>query len=604
MSPLPILFGLLCCGGSDSLVVDDFACLDQHGTFQRLSRHADARLVVLYVYTNDCPIVRHAAGELRELVTAFEPRGVRFLGLDPAPQDDRASVAAQAKELELALPILLDDTQCVAEMLALERSGEALVVSTTNWQLQWRGPLDDRLEYGAQKPAATRHFLREALEALLQGTAPPEDAPRPKGCAITYLQPREKHEVDYARDVVPILARSCLPCHREGGIGSWSMDGYKRVRGFAAMMRDVLLQRRMTPWQPDPLYGEFESSLGLAPEETRTLVHWIERGAPRGEGEDELAKTMEPLPEWPLGPPDLVIELPEQKIPATGPVPYRKPDVRLELESDRWVRAVDLRPSNPEVMHHASVFIRGKQEADVLQEQLARLAPERRTKLLDWLAKKGGSPENPPPEAMKYLGKRAFQPVFTFFSVYGPGQGIDEFPAGTGKLLPAGATLAFQLHYTSNGVATTDRPRLGLYFHATEPARELKVTAAVNTGFVLPPGERAVAVSGERSFEHDLELYALFPHMHYRGRSMRFTAVFPDGRREVLLSVPEYSFDWQTIYHLAEPRRFPAGTSFVCDGVFDNSKTNEFNPNPKATVKWGPRSADEMFMGYLIYTKE
>src|SRR5262245_35819594 len=287
MSLLSTLAVCLCAAaGSDSLVVDDFACLDQNGAFQRLSRHKDAKLVVLYVFAADCPIVRQNAADLRELMAGFEPRGVRFLGLDPAPQDERAAVAAEAKELELALPILLDDTQCVAEMLEIKRTGEALVVSTANWNLVWRGPLDDRLEYGAQRPAASRHFLREALDALLAGSAPPKDVPPGKGCAITFVQPRDEHALDYARDVVPILARSCVPCHREGGIGPWAMDGYKRVRGFSAMMRSVLLERRMSPWQPDPLHGEFASRLGLKGDEVRTLVHWIERGAPRGEGED------------------------------------------------------------------------------------------------------------------------------------------------------------------------------------------------------------------------------------------------------------------------------------------------------------------------------
>jgi len=596
MSLLSILAGLLPFAGSDTLVVDNFACLDQNGTFQRLYRHADAKLVVLYVYANDCPIVRHSAGELRELVAGFEPRGVRFLGLDPAPHDGRASVAEQASELELAFPILLDDTQCVAEMLEVKRTGEALVISTANWALLWRGPLDDRLDYGAQGTTATRHYLREALEALLQGAKPPEGAPAPKGCAITFLQPRKGHEVDYARDVAPILARSCVPCHRKGGIGSWSMDGYERVRGFAAMTREVLLARRMSPWQPDPMHGRFTSELGLAPGEMRTLLHWIERGAPRGEGEDVLARVAQPLPEWPLGPPDLVIELPEQKIPATGRFPYRKPEVQLDLETDRWVRAVDLRPSNPEVLHHAFFFIRVKEETEELEERLEKLPPERRAKVLAWLEKKGNS-LNAPPEAMKVFDSRAF-------AWYGPGQGIDEFPAGTGKLMPAHATLAFQLHYVPNGVATTDRPRVGLYFHESKPARELKVTTAANTDLVLPPGARAVPVSGEHVFKQDLRLYAMFPHMHYRGRSMRFTAVLPDGSREVLLSVPEFSFDFQVMYRLAEPRLLPAGTRLVCDAVYDNSKTNETNPDPSVTVKWGARSTDEMFLGYALYTVE
>ncbi len=604
MSLLLTLAGLLCAAASDSIEVDDFACLDQNGTFQRLSRHADAQFVVLYVYANDCPIVRHNAGELKALVAAFAPRGVRFLGLDPASQDDGPSIAAQASELELPFPILLDDTQCVAEMLELERTGEALVIATKGWQVLWRGPLDDRLEYGAQKPAATRHYLHEALEALLQGLAPPAGTPSSKGCAITFVQPRDKHEVDYALDVAPLLARRCVPCHRAGGIGPWSMDSYKRVRGFGAMMREVLLQRRMTPWQLDPLYGRFTGELGLAPEEVRTLVHWVERGFPRGEGEDPLVQVAAPLPEWPLGPPDLVVEMPEQEIPATGILPYRKHTVELELDTDRWVRAVDLRPSNASVLHHGFAFIRGQQEAEFLRDRLGRLPPKGRAKMLAWLEKLGGTPENPPPAALEHFRKEAFQGINAYFSKYVPGEGVERFPAGTGKLLPAHAKLAFQMHYTTNGVATSDKPRLGIYFHAEAPERELKVTSANNFRFVLPAGERSFYVQAERVFDRPFRLHALSPHMHYRGRSMRFSAILPDGTREVLMSLPEYSFDWQTTYTLAEPRLFPAGTRLFCDGTFDNSRMNERNPDPTVDVKFGPRSEDEMFVGYAIYTLE
>lgn len=602
MSLLLTLAGLLCAGSSDTIAVDDFACLDQNGAFQRLSRHADAQLVVLYVYANDCPIVRHNAGELLALVKAFEPRGVRFLGLDPAPQDERPGVAAQASELGLAFPILMDDTQCVAEMLELERTGEALVVATKGWQVRWRGPLDDRLEYGAQKPAAKRHYLQEALEALLQGAAPPADVPLTKGCAITFLQPRDKHEIDYARDVAPLLARRCVPCHRPGGIGPWSMDGHKRVQGFSAMIREAVLQRRMTPWQLDPLYGQFRGDLGLSPEEVRTLVHWVERGAPRGEGEDLLAQKPEPQPEWPLGPPDLVIEVPEQQIPATGIIPYRKHTARLELETERWVRAVDLRPSNAEVLHHGFAFLRGQQEAEFLRDRYGRATPQGREKIRAWLEKLGGTLENPPPAALEHFQREAFPGVNSYFAKYVPGEGIEQFPPGTGRLLPAGARLTIQMHYTTNGVATSDRPRLGIYFLPEKPARELKVTSAFNTALVIPPGDRACLVTAERTFDEAILLHALSPHMHYRGRSMRFNAILPDGTREVLMSLPEYSFDWQTTYTLDEPRPFPAGTRLFCEAIYDNSRMNERNPDPTVEVRFGPKSENEMFIGYAIYT--
>jgi len=591
-------------GDSDVLIVDNFACVDQEGVFQRLSRHADAELVVLYSFTNDCPIVRQNASELQALADEYEPRGVRFLGLDAAPQDDRPAIALEARELGLRLPILRDETQCVAEMLRLERSGEALVISTKDWALRWRGPLDDRLGYGAQKPEARRGYLRETLDALLAHQPPPEDTPGAKGCKITYVRPRETDEADYARDVAPILLARCVPCHREGGIGPWAMNGYKRVHGFSAMIRDVVLQRRMTPWHLDPLYGDFRNELWLRPDEHRTLVHWIERGAPRGEGADPLERTVEPLPEWPLGEPDLVIELPEQKLPATGLIRYRYHTVQLDLPTERWVRAVDLHSSNAQVLHHAFAFIEGQQEAMVLQEMLSRASPERRARVEQWLAEHGASPENPPKRVREKLRKIAFQGTYTFFAKYVPGEGVDPFPEDAGKLLPANPTLTFQLHYSSIGTETTDRPRLGIYFRDTKPKHELKVTTALEVGFEIPPGERAFPISGERLFEKPVRLYAMSPHMHYRGRSMRYTAYFPDGTSEVLMSLPEYVFDWQTTYTLREPRLLPAGTRVVCDGVFDNSATNEYNPNPKALVRFGPRTLDEMFGGYMLYSEE
>jgi peroxiredoxin len=594
------------------VVVDDFACLDHAGRFQRLSRYADAKLVVLYAFADDCPIVRHDASELGGLITAFEPRGVRFLGLDPAPHDTRAGVAEELAELELALPVLMDETQCVAEMLGLTRTAEALVISTGDWRLRWRGPLTDRLGYGTQKDAATRSFLRETLEALLTDGSPPADAPAAKGCAFTFLAPRAADVPSYADDVAPILARRCVSCHTEGGIGPWSMNSYEKVRGWSKMTRQVLLEWRMPPWYADPAHGDFVEDIGIRPEEKRTLLHWIENGAPRGEGDDPLAATPEVVDEWPLGPPDLVIELDEQHIPATGLVPYRKIPYTLDLPEDRWVRAIDLRPSNPVVLHHAFGFVLGQQELETLLDELSELPEPVRIEAEKWLAEHGPDASKLPPDAVAYLRKRAFFGR-TYFARYFPGtrsseqrEGgsrrlIDAFPEGTGKRLPANAELLFELHYTSVGKPATDRPRLGLYFHDQKPARELKVTSAFTRKVGMEPHESDKHLSAEKVFDQAFVLYAVSPHMHYRGRSMRYTAHLPDGTSEVLINVAEYVFDWQANYTFREPRAFPAGTRIVCDAVYDNSRRNEYNPNPDARVTFGPKSQDEMFVAYMVY---
>lgn len=596
--------------GTDGLAVDDFACLDQHGRFQKLSRQADAKLVVLYVFGDDCPIVRQDAAVLKTLVAEYEPRGVRFLGLDPAPQDDRESVLAETTELELDLPVLLDETQCVAEMLGVTRTAEALVVSTTNWRVQWRGPLDDRLGYGAQKDRAGREFLRETLEALLTDGSPPSDAPPAKGCALTLV--RDARPPEYVRDVAPILEQRCVSCHNEGGIGPWSMDGYEKVRGWSKMTRQVLLERRMPPWNVDPAYGHFVGDMSLTTAERRTLLHWIEQGTPRGEGEDPLARPREPSAEWPHGEPDLVIELPEQAIPATGLVPYVHVTVPLDLPEERWVRALDLRPSNSKVLHHAFGFVLGVQELDTLEDELEELPIGWRVKAEQWLAEQRDAPREMPAELREFLQRRAFLGR-TYFARYFPGtrstdqrEGgsrrlLDAFPEGTGKRLPAGAKLRFELHYTTIGVPAKDRPKLGIYFHDKPPARELKVTSAFTRQVAMEPFQSDLHVSAERVFDQDFVVYALSPHMHYRGRAMRYTAYLPDGTSEVLLNVPEYVFDWQANYTLAEPRELPGGTRIVCDAFYDNSKRNEYNPAPEARVRFGARSQDEMFVAYMVY---
>ena len=192
----------------------------------------------------------------------------------------------------------------------------------------------------------------------------------------------------------------------------------------------------------------------------------------------------------------------------------------------------------------------------------------------------------------------------SFFASYVPGLEPGFFPPGTGKLLPKNAKLTFQMHYTTNGVAGTDKPRLGLYFVKSakdKVERELKVTSAFQLKLNIPPQTRETRVEGVRTFIKDETIYALSPHMHYRGSSMRFIAEYPDGSNETLLSVAKYDLDWQRTYRLAKPKAVPAGTKLRCIGVFDNSATNEKNPDPTKSARFGEQSWDEMFIGYVVY---
>jgi hypothetical protein len=381
------------------------------------------------------------------------------------------------------------------------------------------------------------------------------------GCRVS-LQPQAR-EVSYAKQVAPILMGKCIACHQAGGVAPWAMDSYDRVKGWSAMMREVLMNRRMPPWHADPAIGNFSDDRSLSGQQMRTLVHWIDAGAPRGEGPDPLAqRKAQAVAEWPLGKPDLVIHLPEQQIPASGALDYRYVEVPQPFDRDVWVRAVQLKPSNRAVMHHAFALIKAAAQA----------------------------------------GVAAQDGVNSFFAVYAPGLNAEPFPQDSGQLLRKGSVLKFELHYTVAGYATTDRPRFAVYLHQRPPSRELVVASASKRDLRIPPYAADYRVQARYVFDRDALLYSFLPHMHYRGSRASYEALYRDGRSEMLLSVPRYHFNWQSLYRLRTPKPIPAGTEILVRGAFDNSRSNPANPDPSTEVRWGQQSWDEMFIGYLLYT--
>jgi hypothetical protein len=166
--------------------------------------------------------------------------------------------------------------------------------------------------------------------------------------------------------------------------------------------------------------------------------------------------------------------------------------------------------------------------------------------------------------------------------------------------VPAGSKLLLQVHYTPRGVTQTDRSQVGLAFaEAGTVRKQMTSVLAMNSRLRIPPGAADHRAEATLRFDQDTRLYSILPHMHLRGKSMRVEAVYPDGRREVLLDVPRYEFEWQNVYVLAEPKLMPEGTVIRCEGHFDNSAGNPSNPDPKATVTWGEQTQDEMLVGYL-----
>ncbi len=540
--------------------VPNFALLDDQGKNHELHR-ADGRAVVLFFTGVGCPVARKSAAKLLELKKRFADDITVWLVASELDAD-RAALRKEVEELGLGdLPVLLDTKQALAQAFGVQRTAETLVIDTKSWSIAYRGALDDQLTEGAEKPAPTVRYAELALGALLKGEAAPYPQTAVKGCLLTFGK-NENERVDYAKEVAPILKAHCVTCHRAGDIGPFAFTSYQTAKRKARMVEEVLLTHRMPPWHADPQHRKFANNSELSAAETQTLLLWIKQGAQKGEGADPLAEPMPEAAEWPLGKPDYIVKLPEpQEIPATGVLGYRHVKIPSPVPEDAWISAAVVKPGNRKVLHHCIVFA-----------------------TFDGAVREPGGP------GVKLAG-------------WAPGRLAARLPDETGLFLGRGAQLDIELHYTTVGTPQTDQTEIGLYLHREKPKLAYRTGMAIKTDFTIPPNEPEVSSSATFRFAKESILYSLTPHMHMRGSRMKYEALYPDGRRETLLSVPRYDFNWQTSYRLAKPLRMPAGTKIVCSGAFDNSAKNPFNPDATKTVKWGDQSWDEMFIGYIGYAE-
>ncbi len=532
--------------------VENFRLMDHQGASHELHYFADAPAIVLMTHSTSCSTMPQSLQSLTSMQTQFSPAGAEFMLINSDLRDRRTTVAASVADADL--PILLDPTQIIGESLGADTAGETLVVNPRDWTLAYRGDVTGAAQAVAQLVAG------DEVSVDSQPVASAD-------CALDFpeLARRAEHKnISYAKTIAPMLNDNCVSCHREGGIGPWAMSDYNMVRGFSLMIREVVRTQRMPPWHADPHVGEFSNDRSLSDDEIRTLVHWVEAGAPRGEGADLLAENSQSWPIWAMGEPDVIIDIPPEDVPASGVVDYKYKMVTNPLDKDVWVKAAEIIPGDRSVLHHV---ITSFGELETEGRRAGRL--KRGT---------GGS-----------LGG------------YVPGAEGKSFPDDTGILLPAGATIEFQMHYTPTGLATTDASRMGLYLYEEPPEHKLDSMVLLNPRILIPAGAPNHSEEMVRTFDQDVLVYSLLPHAHYRGKASEFVAHLPDGTQETLLSVPRYDFNWQTNYDLKEPRFLPAGTKMVHRTWWDNSARNPANPDATRDVPWGQQSWDEMLFGSVRY---
>jgi len=394
--------------------------------------------------------------------------------------------------------------------------------------------------------------------------------------------------VTYARDVAPLMQKHCQECHRPNEIGPMPLLTYQQVRPWAKAMKQAVAKRTMPPWDADPRYGHFANDRAMTDKEIQTIVAWADAGAPEGNSA-ETPKPRTFAEGWRMGKPDLIFEMPKDfNVPASGTIPYQWIKIPSGFKEDTWVEGIEVRAGNPAVVHHAVVYAR---EPEV---EYGKAAPYGEFFLnpLETTAKLK--------EQIRYMYSTTLQPEH--LQVFAPGADPILLKPGQARLIKAGADIIFEMHYTPNGKAQTDRSRVGLILAKNPPTERVR-TIRLNNGvpISIPPGEANYRLESRVEAIEPMRIVSFMPHMHLRGKSMEFRAQYPDGKTEVLLSVPHYRFQWQMTYYLAEPKVVPKGTILTCVAVFDNSANNPNNPDPTKRVPGGIQSWDEMMAGFVDF---
>ena len=532
----------------------------------------------LVLYSSECPISNGYSPTLNELVDAFPASRLTLVGLCVDPDLGDEQLVEHAREYGLKFPVARDRDGSIAARLGAKVTPEAFVIDHTG-AIRYHGRIDDQYADRGQRNAHPEHAdLRGAIEAVLAGRPVAAPYVEAVGCPLPEPVAAARTEATYTRDVAAILQRNCQVCHRPGQVGPFPLMTYEQARKRADDVAAVVEDRRMPPWKPVPGVGPaFKHDKSLSADAIDTLVAWAEAGAPEGDPAD--LPPPRDFPEgWTLGTPDLVLEpAGEFAIPASGDDIYRCFVIPTDLPADVDLSAIEYRPGNSRVVHHLLAYIDTSGQA----------------------RRRDSADEGPGYSCFSGPGIE----VHGDLGGWAPGNEPNFLPEGVGRKLPRKADVVVQVHYHPSGKPETDRTRLGLYFSKSPIKQVLHWSWAANPRMKLPAGASNTEIQAKWTAPVDLIGYAVTPHMHLLGRDMSMAIIAPDGRRQELVRIDDWDFNWQNTYYFREPVEIPKGSTLEVVAHYDNSAGNPRNPNdPPEDVKWGEATTDEMSIGFLGVT--
>jgi peroxiredoxin len=521
----------------------------------------DKKAYVLVFTNSTCPVAQRYWPKLKQLDAEFRRHEVQFLAVNVAPDDSIAQMAQQAIEFAVDFPFVKDCDGSCAKSLGVQRTPEVAVLDAKR-RLRYRGRIDDQQRLGGAAPQLTSDDLKVALEAVLAGADPRVAETVVDGCLITPPgSVNSKESVTFSKDVAPLLQKHCQECHHaDSPSAPFSLVTFDEVANHAEMIAEVVSDQRMPPW-----YGSrrhrFSNERGLTPAERREIAAWVRGG--KLEGDPAAAPPPREFHDlkWEIGEPDLVVTaLETHSLPADGVIDYKYVVLPYVFPEDTWISAAEILPDNPKIVHHCNMghFTIGKKfsEGNFITGRVP-----------------GGTPLI-----------------------------ADE---GTALRIPKNSVVGLQIHYTTTGKPEKNRMSVGFKFPRGVVHKELKHLQVTTSDFAIPPGAAAHPVVSSRTLSADASGIGMFSHMHLRGKDMTFIAHSPTGEKETLLSIPNYSYAWQQNYRWKPgTKKFPKGTRIEVIAHYDNSPFNPWNPDPKAEVRNGPQTFDEMMFGFFFYTED
>jgi hypothetical protein len=586
------------------------------------SELAGTKATVVVFLSFDCPMSNSYARLLSDMVKAYAGKGVAFVGFCPC-DEEAAQVAKHAKEYQIGFPIFKDESLSAANALHVKVVPQVFVLDSKN-EITYSGLIDDGyIKRLVPNKTVSQHYLKNALDETLSGKSVSVKRTEPIGCSIAReTRKGTGSETTYYKDVLPIVQNRCQGCHRPGEVGPFSLMTYKQAVNWAEDLKEYTQNHKMPPWKPGG-GKEFRDERRLTDKEIRTISQWVDAGCAEGDARD-ARPPVKFVAGWSLGKPDLILSVPDDFVLGpTGKDLFRVFVIPTGLTEDKHVVALEVRPGNRRIVHHALNFFDTTGSARNLQDE--KQAQERKRRKPDdvdvgpGFSSAMGIGFRPRPTS--FLGGK--QP-FGALSGWAPGIVPKELPAGTGFSLPKGSDFVMQVHYHRDGRTERDRTQVGLYF-AKKPVERSMLGLVVPGRFktdakpgpergaagrfgrlgYIPAGDSHFIARGSWLALEDCTLYSVMPHMHLLGKSVKITMTPPEGGTETLIDVPEWDYNWQENYFLKTPIKVKSGTRFEIEAVYDNSESNPSNPNnPPVDVRFGEQTTNEMLFGFLGATKD